>query len=142
MKTLKSIVLSLVLLVVFMGSKAVAGTPSVALNKEAVINVYLNAVVHGRLDGIEEAIDEGASFNMIRGQIVNTLNKNQILSYLKSVENMEQNCTVTTDVIKEGNNVILTKIEMRYNNLIRTDIITLTGSGKKWKITKVDTSFK
>ena len=142
MKTLKSIVLSLVLLVVFMGSKAVTGTPSVALNKEAVINVYLNAVVHGRLDGIEEALDEGASFNMIRGQIVNTLNKNQILSYLKSVENMEQNCTVTTDVIKEGNNVILTKIEMRYNNLIRTDIITLTGSGKKWKITKVDTSFK
>jgi hypothetical protein len=142
MKTLKSIVLSLVLLVVFMGTKAAAGTPSLALNKDAVINIYLNAIVHGQLAGIDDAIDDDASFNMIRGQIVNTLNKNQILNYLKAIGNTEQNCTFTTDVIKEGSNIILTKLEMKYNNLTRTDIITLTGSGKKWKITKVDTSFK
>ncbi len=142
MKTLKSIVLSLVLLVVFMGTKAAASTPSLALSKDAVINIYLNAIVHGKLEGIDEAIDDDASFNMIRGQIVNTLNKNQILNYLKAIGNAEQNCTFTTDVIKERDNVIIIKVEMKYNELTRTDIVTEVGSGKKWKITKVDTSFK
>src|SRR5260221_11436183 len=142
MKTLKSIVLSLVLLVVFMGTKAAASTPSLALSKDAVINIYLNAIVHGKLEGIDEAIDDDASFNMIRGQIVNTLNKNQILNYLKAIGNAEQNCTFITDVIKERDNVIIIKVEMKYNELTRTDIVTEVGSGKKWKITKVDTSFK
>jgi hypothetical protein len=142
MKTLKSIVLSLVLLVVFMGTKAASSTPFLALNKDAVINTYLNAIVHGKLGGIDDAIDDDAHFNMIRGQVVNTLNKNQILNYLKSIENMEQNCTFTTDVIKESNNAVIIKVEMKYNGLTRTDIITEVGSGKKWKITKVDTSFK
>ncbi|MDB4904053.1 MAG: nuclear transport factor 2 family protein [Mucilaginibacter sp.] len=142
MKTLKSIVLSLVLLVVFIGTKAAASTPSLALNKDAVINIYLNAIVHGKLNGIDDAIDDDAHFNMIRGQVVNTLNKNQILNYLKAIGNTEQNCTFTTDVIKERDNVIIIKVEMKYNELTRTDIVTEVGSGNEWKITKVDTSFK
>jgi hypothetical protein len=111
------------------------------LTKEEVIDIYLNAVVHGKLTGIEGAIDNDVQFNMTRGENVNTLNKKQLLAALKANENIEQDCKCTSSIVQDDDGTVVRKVEMKYNDFTRTDVITAQRSGNNWKITKVDTSY-
>ena len=141
MRTLKSILLGLALLMVCGVTKAASGTATNP-TKDDVINTYLNAVVHGKLSGLEDAIDDDAQFNMMRGENVNTLGKQQILRSLKASENIDQDCKCTSTVIEDSDDICVKKVEMKYSDFTRIDVITAQRAGKGWKITKVDTSFK
>jgi hypothetical protein len=141
MRTLKSILLGLALLMVCGVAKAASGTAGNS-TKDEVINIYLNAVVHGKLSGLEDAIDDDAQFNMMRGENVNTLGKQQILRSLKASENIDQDCKCTSTVIEDSDDICVKKVEMKYSDFTRIDVITAQRAGKGWKITKVDTSFK
>jgi hypothetical protein len=142
MKTLKFVMLGTALLFAFVVTNAAAKTTHASPTKEEVINTYLNAVVHGKLDGIDNAIDNDAEFNMIRGGNVKTLTKPQIISSLKSSENVEQDCQCTKSVVQDSDDATVLKVEMKYNDFTRTDVITAERAANGWKITKVDTSFK
>jgi ABC-type lipoprotein release transport system permease subunit len=142
MRTLKSILLGLALLMVCGVTKAANGSALSNPTKDEVINTYLNAVVHGKLNGIEDAIDDDAQFNMMRGSDINTLSKQQILSSLKSNENIEQDCKCTSTVMQDSEDICVKKVEMKYSDFTRTDVVTAQRAGREWKITKVDTSFK
>jgi hypothetical protein len=111
------------------------------LTKEEVIDTYLNAVVHGKLTGIESAIDDDAQFNMTRGENVNTLSKKQMLAALKASENIEQDCKCTNKIVQDDDDTVIRKVEMKYGDFTRTDVITAQRSGNNWKITKVETSY-
>jgi len=110
--------------------------------KDEVLNTYLNAVIHGKIDGISDSIDEDARFDLKRGENVNTLYKPQILNALKSGENIEQDCQYTKTVLQDDNDISILKVEMKYNDFARIEVITAQRAGAGWKITKVETSFK
>lgn len=112
------------------------------LSKEEALDTYLNAVVHGKTAGIENAIDDDATFYMKRGDNVNTLTKSQIVGALKASENIEQDCKCTKTVMQDDDDVSKVKVEMKYNDYTRVDVITTTHSGSNWLITSVETSFK
>ena len=111
-------------------------------SKDKAIDTYLNAVVHGKLAGIDDAIDNEAQFDMKRGNNVNTLTKAQIMSALKANENVEQDCQCTKTVVRDDDDMKVMKVDMKYNDFTRTDVITAEHAGSGWKITKVETSFK
>ena len=142
MKTLKSIMLGMALILVSVAVNANPRSYDKKPTKQEVIDTYLNAVVHGKLDGINNAIDDEAQFNMQRGSNVNTLNKQQILNSLKSSENIEQDCTCTKSVVQDSDDTNVLKVEMKYGDFTRTDVVTTQRGPGGWKITKVDTSFK
>jgi hypothetical protein len=142
MKTLKAMVMGLALLLVCGTSQAAFKTGHGNLTKDEVMSAYLNAVVHGKLDGIGNAIDEDATFDMKRGSTVNTLYKPQVLNALKSGENIEQACQCTKTVLQDNDDMSMLKVEMKYTDFTRTDVITAQRAGNGWKITKVETSFK
>jgi len=142
MKTLKSIMLGMALLLVSVAVNANPKSHDKKPTKQEVIDTYLNAVVHGKLDGINNAIDDEAQFNMQRGNNVNTLNKQQILNSLKSSENIDQDCTCTKSVVQDSDDASVLKVEMKYADFTRTDVVTTQRGAGGWKITKVDTSFK
>ncbi|GAC1561640.1 MAG: hypothetical protein NVS3B13_32480 [Mucilaginibacter sp.] len=110
--------------------------------KDEVFNTYLNAVVHGKLTGFEDAVDDDAQFNIIRGDNVNTISKQQVINSLKLSENVDQNCECTKTVVQDTDNMSVLKVEMKYVDFSRVDVITAERAGKGWKITKVDTSYK
>src|SRR5471030_2308254 len=83
MKTLKTIVMGLALLMVCAITKAATRTPHTDDSKDGVINTYLNAVIHGKLTGLNDAIADEAQFNIMRGSNTNTLSKNQIMAAFK-----------------------------------------------------------
>lgn len=141
MKTLKSIVMGFALLIICGAANAANKTNDKGPGKDEVIDTYLNAVVHGKLDGIDKAIDDGAHFNMTRGDNVNSLSKQQLLRSLKSTENIEQDCKCTSSVVRDENDICVRKVQMNYGDFTRTDLITAEREGKGWKITKVDISY-
>ncbi|MDB5134846.1 MAG: nuclear transport factor 2 family protein [Mucilaginibacter sp.] len=141
MKTLKSIMIGMALLLVSVATNA-ASTTHHNTTKDEVMDTYLNAVVHGKLEGIDNAIDDDAEFNMIRGNNVNTLHKQQILNTLKAGENIEQDCKCTKSIVQDNDDASTLKVEMKYADFTRIDLITAQRVAGGWKITKVDTSFK
>ena len=130
------------LALLFVGAVSHAAPVGHNLSKEEALDTYLNAVVHGKTAGIENAIDDDATFYMKRGDNVNTLTKSQIVGALKASENIEQDCKCTKTVMQDDDDVSKVKVEMKYNDYTRVDVITTTHSGSNWLITSVETSFK
>jgi hypothetical protein len=137
MKTLKSIVLGLALLVVGTIANA-ANKPAAVLTKNDVLNIYVNAVVHGKLDGLDAVLDDNVKFVMQRGDNETVLNKKNILESFKASENMEQGCTYTTTVVKDTKDGMIVKLEMKYDGYVRTNLITISSRRADFKITKVE----
>ena len=141
MKTLKAMMIGLALLV-FCG---VANAGVKVLHnptKDEVVDTYVNAVTQGDLKGIDDAIDEDAQFNTVRGDHVNTLNKGQLLDYLKDNANTKQDCKCTSAVMLDTDDKYVKKVVMQFGDITRTDVVTAERAGEGWKITKVETSFK
>jgi hypothetical protein len=141
MKTLKTMMMGLALLMVC-GISQAASIGHINSTKDQVLDTYLNATIHGKLAGVSYAIDSDAQFYMIRGQRVNTLSKSQILDWLKANANVEQNCQCTKSVLQDNDLKKVIKVDMKYADYTRTDIITAEPVDAGWKITKVETSFK
>jgi hypothetical protein len=137
MKTLKSIVLGLALLVVGTIANA-ANKPTAVLTKNDVLNIYVNAVVHGKLDGLEGVLDNNVKFITQRGDNEVVMNKKTVLESFKASENMEQGCTYTTTIVKDTKNGMIVKLEMKYGDYVRTNLITISTSHDDFKITKVE----
>jgi hypothetical protein len=141
MKTLKAMMMGLALILVCGTSQA---TPIDHGNatKDQVIETYLNAIVHGKLDGVSDAIDDDAQFYTKRGDLVNTLSKSQILESMQANANIEQQCQCAKSVLQDDDEKKVIRVDMKYADYTRTDVITAEPAGKGWKIMKVETSFK
>jgi hypothetical protein len=141
MKTLKAMMVGMALLLVC-GISQAAPSGHGNSTKDQVIDTYLNAVVHGNLSGIDDAIDDDAQFNMKRGERVNTLTKTQVIDALKSNQGVEQDCQCVKTVVQDDDLKKVIRVDMKYTDYTRTDVITTEPAGHGWKITKVETSFK
>lgn len=138
MKTLKSILLGLTLLV----ATSVANAKSLsaaALTKNDVLNAYVNAVVHGKIDGVENIFSKDVKYVMYRNDKEFNLNKAQLLESLKASENVEQTCTYTTSIVDESNDKMVVKLIMRYDGYVRTNTITIAQKHDDFQITRIQT---
>jgi hypothetical protein len=139
---LRALIVALSLLLVCIMANA-SPKPVRPFTKDEVINTYLGAVVHGRMNDIDYVIDNDAEFNITLRDNVTKLNKTKMLNYLKSTEDIEQDCTCSTWVVQDIEDGTFTKRAlMEYNGFTRTDVITVKLIHNNWKITKVKTSFK
>jgi hypothetical protein len=141
MKTLKSIMLGLALLIVSGVANAAKPAPA-KLTKSDVLNVYVDASIHGKLSGLANVIADDVVFNIVRGTNVITANKKQLLNYFKSSENVEQTCEVKTTTVADDEDTTTIKLEMKYAGSTRVSLISMNNTYDGWKITKVEQSVK
>ncbi len=134
------VALSLLLVCIMANASPKAVRP---FTKDGVINAYLEAIVHGKMDDMDYVIDNDAEFNITLRDNVTRLNKTKMLNYLKSTENIEQECKCSSSVVQDiEDGTFSKKILMEYDGFTRTDVITAKLIHNTWKITKVETSFK
>lgn len=138
MKTLKTILLGLTLLAASTVANA-KNLPATALTKNDVLNAYVNAVVHGKVDGVENILSKDVKFVMFRNDKEFDLDKKQLLESLKASENVEQNCTYTTSIMDESNKKMVVKLIMRYDGYVRTNTLTISQKGDDFQITRIET---
>ncbi|MCC8424254.1 hypothetical protein [Mucilaginibacter sp. UR6-11] len=139
MKTLKSIMLGLAFLVVGTVANASTKQATAALTKNDVLNIYVNAVIHGKIDGVENILAKDVKFTMYRGDKEFNLDKKQLLESLKASENIEQGCTYNTSILDETDNRMTVKLTMRYDGYVRVNLITIALNHADFKITKIET---
>jgi len=111
------------------------------LTKNYAINTYVDAMTRGKLNGFNEVLDKSAAFNMVRGKQVLSFDKKQMLDYLQSNKNTEQQCTTSTSVVESNASIAIIKVDMKYENFTRSNYITIAHTGNGWKITNVYSVF-
>ena len=141
MKTLKAMMTGLALTLAIGVANA---TPITHHNpgKDEIADTYMNAVIRGDMNGVAKAIDNDAQFYTMHSDRVSQLSKGQLLAYLKANPAVEQDCNCTDTVLQDDDDVYVKKVDVKYEGVTRTDVITEQRAGDGWKITKVETSFK
>ncbi len=138
MKTLKSILFGLALLVATGVANAKPNTSGI-LSKNDVVTVFTNAVIHGNLQNLEQALAKNVEYTMYRGEKTFKLNKQALLDSFKASENVEQTCQYTTSIVSDIDNTMVLRMDMKYEGYVRTSTITIKQQGQDWKITKIET---
>src|SRR3978361_1141887 len=109
MKTLKTILLGLALVVGFGTAKA--DTPNdKKLTQNYAINTYIDAMTRGKLDGLNEVLDNTMKFSTLRGKSVLSYTKKEMLDFLESNKNVEQTCTTSTSIVQRDTNIEVVKV--------------------------------
>ena len=138
MKTLKSIMLGLALLL--MGGVANAARPAAsALSKNDVLDIYTNAVIHGKIAGLDQALSKNVEWKMYRGDKLFKLDKQAIMDSFKASENVEQTCKFTTSTVENNDDTMVIKLDMKYDTYTRSTLVTFKQDKNDWKITSIET---
>lgn len=140
MKTLKSIMLGLALLLLCDAVKA--NNIDDRLTPNYAINTFVDAMTRGKLAGINEVLDKSVEFSMLRGKTVLSFTRSEMLEFLKSNKNIEQTCTTSTSIVESNANVTIVKVAMKYSDFVRNNYVTIANTGNGWKITNVYSVFK
>ena len=139
MKTLKSMVTGIALLLACITANATVKTRINQPTEKDVVNMYINAITNGKADNLDKILDNDLQFNIQRGQNVNTLNKNQVVDYIKNNTVADNTVNTITTVLTDDDSISKVKIEFKYSGFTRTDIVTLDKT-VGWKISTVNSS--
>jgi len=136
MKILKSIMLGLSMLVLCTAAQA-GPKPT----KTQVVDIFMDAAAHGKVDGLEKVLDNQVEYNTKRGENTITSNRDQLLSFFNASKNVEQNCKCSSTVLDDNDEQMVVKIEMKYSNYTRINVVTIENKGlDTWRITKINSS--
>ncbi len=141
MKTLKTIIPAIALLFAFNFVKA-ADKDNEKLTKNYTVNTYVDAITLGKLEGLNEILDNNTKFCVLQGKKVMNYSKTEVLEHLGNLKNIKQNCTTTTTLVEDNAEVAVLKVDMQYANFTRSNYVTIANTGNGWKITNVCSVFK
>jgi len=140
MKTLKTIAAAL-LVVLSTSAFASDDTKSEKLNINYALKVYIDAVAHGKIDGLNEVMDKDVKFTSTRGQQIIKHDKTQMLNSLKNLKNVEQNCITEFSIVESTPTQSVVKVTMKYEGFSKISYLNMSNTGKGWKIIGVATSY-
>lgn len=142
MKTLKSLLFATLLMVSStFAAKADEPVPF-KLSKNYAVNAYVDAVCSGKVSGLNDALDANVKFSMLQGSKVVTFDKAEVLAFMKDNANVKQNCTTKTTIEHSNADVTVVRVDMKYENFVRSNYVTMANTGSGWKITNVYSVFK
>lgn len=142
MKTLKSIILGLALLVGCSAAKATDTPSPEKLTKNYAINTYIDAVSRGKIAGMNDVIDQNAKFGTLRGSKILSNDKAEMMAFIKANQDVEQTCTVSTTEVETNADICLVRVDMKFEGFVRTNYVTMANTAAGWKITNVYSVFK
>jgi len=140
MKTLKTIAAAL-LVVLSTIAFASDDTKSEKLNINYALKAYIDAVAHGKIDGLNEVMDKDVKFTSTRGLEIIHHDKNQMLNLLKNHQNIEQNCVTEFSIVESTPTQSVVKVTMKYDGFSKINYLSMSNTGKGWKIVSVATSY-
>jgi len=140
MRTLRLMLAGATLLFICAAGNAITKPATGKLTRDEVVKIYVDAATSGNVSKLNNVFADDLQFYIQRGDYVKTLDKNQLIDYLKNDAASDPSVKTTTTVIQGDDNSSVIKIEFKYDGYSRTDEVTLykaTG----WLITKVVCQF-
>lgn len=140
MKTLKNLTAALLMVVSF-SAFAADGSQSAKSDMNYALKTYVDAVSLGKIDGLQEILDQDIHFTTTRNKKIINHNRAEMLKTLKANENVKQNCSTEYTIIESTSSLGLVKLTMKYEGFSKVEYLSLANTGQGWKITGVSTSF-
>jgi len=125
MKNLKSLLSAVALLFICVAANATVKPIADKPTKDDVINIYIDAVAHGKPAGLANLINDQLQFNIQRGENVTTLDKGQFMDYVKSGASSDAPASTTSTIVQEDENTYVVKVDFKYGDLTRSVLVTL-----------------
>jgi len=95
----------------------------------------------GESAGVEQLF--AADFNQkIQATNAQSNSRSAVVKLLKKQKGEKLNCTVSTDIIEESADYMVAKVTLKFENFIKTDLVTLEHVGNDWKVSKSINSYK
>jgi hypothetical protein len=107
------------------------------LSVNYAVNVYVDAISYGHINGLDKILDDNVKYTLVRENGNMVFGKDDILTYFKHVEDIEQNCLVTTVTDDRTPDVTIMKVYQKYPSFTRINYVTMVNSSKGWKITNI-----
>jgi hypothetical protein len=139
MKTLKSAIGVVILFFAYATTSAAVRPEAKRLTREDVVNIYVDAVAHGDMKGLDNVLDDSLQYDVQRGTDVKMLHKFDLMTYLSS-NPVDPSVTTTSTIVEDGDNQTKIRVDFKYAGYTRSDLITLDKEGG-WMITKVESIF-
>lgn len=108
-----------------------------AASPNNAVNTYVDAISHGKAEGLSQVIDKSAKFSILQGKNILSFSKADMMAYVKENKNIDQACTISTSVVESNNDMTVVKVDMQYTDFVRSNYVTLTNTGNGWEITSV-----
>jgi len=140
MKTLRSMLAVIALLVAGTAANAHVKTIGGNATTDDAINTYISAITSGKTSNLDKELDDNMKFSVHRGDNVNSINKDELLDNLKDTGASQPLSTKTTS-LQDDDGIAKIKVEFIYDGFMRTDVVTLNKS-TGWMITNVDSTTK
>ena len=141
-KTLKLILSGIALLIVCNTAKASSYSDGENLTRTYAINTYVDAMTRGKLQGLNDVVDQNAKFSMLSGKKILSFTRDQVFELLKLNKNVEEDCTTSTSIMESNSDLAVVKVDMQFVGFVRSNYVTIANTGKGWKITNVYSVFK
>jgi len=102
---------------------------------------YVAVTTEGESAGVDQLFAE--DFNQ-KIQATNAQNhsRNEVVKSLKKQKGEHLNCAVSTDILEESADYMVAKVTLKFENFIKTDLVTLERVGNDWKVSKLINSYK
>lgn len=140
MKTIQTL-LAATFMVLSLNSFAIEDPKSQKLGMDYALKTYIDAIASGKVKGFAEILDNDVKFTITRGEKIINYSKSEMLSSLKSSENISQNCQTNYAIVEQGPTQAIIKVTMKYDVFSRINYVTMAQTSKGWKITNVSSVF-
>ena len=142
MKTIRTLIAALSIICIYHAAKAAPEEASKKISAKNAVSGFMNAFTEGRLKGFAQMLDENVKFTITRGNKIITYGKTAILKDLERTTNVHQNCETDYTLVKSLPNQVIFRIDMKYENFIRENFVTLVESNDGWRITHIASSYR
>lgn len=140
MKTLKTIAAAL-LMVLSVSAFANDENKIEKLKINYALKTYVDAVAHGKIEGLADVLDKDIKFTITRGEQIINYNKVQMLNSLWHLQNVEQNCSTEFSIMESTPTQSVVKVTMKYEGFSKISYLSMANTNQGWKIVSVATSF-
>jgi hypothetical protein len=143
MKTLKMFIVLTLLPLQFIAAKnRQTHDEDGAFTRVHAIDTYVDAVTRGKLDGFDAVIDPSAKFTVLNAQNkLLSFGKKQMLEFLNRIKNVEEMCTTSTSILQNNTDMVVAKVDMKFEGFTRSNYISIANTRSGWKIINVYSVF-
>ncbi|WP_313531699.1 nuclear transport factor 2 family protein [Sphingobacterium multivorum] len=122
------------------GAKAAKANVNLS-TADFAIEHYVAVTTEGESAGVEQLFAE--DFNQkIQATNAQSNSRSEVVKSLKKQKGEKLNCTVSTDIIEESADYMVAKVTLKFENFIKTDLVTLERVGNDWKVARSINSYK
>lgn len=140
MKTLKNFAAAL-LVILSVSAFAEEKPSNEKLEMNYALKTYIDAVAYGKVQALKDVLNDDVKFSFAQGKRILSFGKTEMLDFMKTTENVEQNCDLSFSTVEENSTQAIVKVSMKYKEFTRDSYINLLRTDKGWKITNVSSSF-